>query len=214
MIEAIKRGDHSTWALLVTKHQNRVYATCVKMVHDRELALDLAQESFVKLMVGIGSFDGRAKFTTWLTRIVMNVCLSKLRSEKLRRHASLDAPSGGADGRGDGSDGDARPGRGTELEQAREPSLSSRVEAHEDRERVLSALRNLDPDQRAVLMLCDAQGHSYEQIAETLGVAVGTVKSRLFRARAALRAEVEALGKNSHGANPISTPMPKSSRRS
>ncbi len=155
------------------------------MVHDRELASDLTQDTFVKLMKGIDSFDGRAKFTTWMTRIAMNVCLSKLRSEKLRRHASLDAPIA--------PNNDREPrGLGADLEQTSELSHPERVEAKEQKERVLAALRQLDPEQRAVLILADAQGLSYESIAATLGVAVGTVKSRLFRARAALKERTEA----------------------
>ena len=190
-VAAIKRGDSSAWGGLIQRHQDRIYSTCVRMVHDRELATDLAQDSFVKIIKGIESFDGRARLTTWMTRIAMNVCLSKLRSEKLRRHASLEAMSDARSGMTGDSGGGG--GRGMELEQSREPQQSLGVEAHEDRERVLAALRHLDPDQRAVLILCDCQGNSYEQIADVLGVAVGTVKSRLFRARAALRDAVERL---------------------
>lgn len=186
LVEAIRRGDTQAWAKLITKHQDRVYATCVRMVHNRDLAADLAQDSFVKIIQGIGSFDGRAKFSTWMTRVVMNVCLSKLRSEKLRRHASLER-MGQTTQTGDLEA--ARP----QFEQTREPAAHAGVEEHEDRERVLTALRYLDPEHRAVLILCDCRGLPYEQIADVLGVAVGTVKSRLFRARNALREAVEAL---------------------
>jgi RNA polymerase sigma-70 factor (ECF subfamily) len=185
IIDSIKRRDRGAWASLYTRHQGRVFAVCMQMVHDRELASDLTQDTFVKLMKGIDSFDGRAKFTTWMTRIAMNVCLSKLRSEKLRRHASLDAPIA--------PNNDREPrGLGADLEQTSELSHPERVEAKEQKERVLAALRQLDPEQRAVLILADAQGLSYESIAATLGVAVGTVKSRLFRARAALKERTEA----------------------
>lgn len=175
-------GDRRAFGDLYERHKKRIYATCFKMMHDQWLAEELTQETFVKLMRGAEKFDGRAKFTTWLTRVAMNVCLSKLRAEKLRRHASLDAPTK-----------DREHGRGVDLEQNREPSFVSGIEAKEDRERLRAALASLDPDQRAVLILADSQGLSYESIAETLGVAVGTVKSRLFRARAALREAFESL---------------------
>jgi RNA polymerase sigma-70 factor (ECF subfamily) len=127
-----------------------------------------------------------------MIRVTMNVCLSRLRSEKLRRHASLEAmaerPRGGSE---EGSGGLTA---ADQFSQIREQSQDESVEFHEDRERVLRALSTLDPDQRAVLILCDCRGLPYEQIAEVLGVAVGTVKSRLFRARAALRDAVEAMG--------------------
>lgn len=193
-LAAIRRGDPSAWGDLIQRHQDRIYSMCVRMVRDRELATDLAQDAFVKIIKGIDSFDGRSRLTTWMTRIAMNVCLSKLRSEKLRRHASLEGMSESRSGDG-GSD------RGMELEQSREPEQTSGVETHEDRERVLAALRLLDPDQRAVLILCDCQGNSYEQIAVVLGVAVGTVKSRLFRARAALRDAVERASRDRLGSS-------------
>jgi len=185
LVASIRRGDPNGWTALISRYQDRLFAVCVRMVHDREMAADLTQDSFVKIIQGIDSFDGRAKLSTWMIRITMNVCLSKLRSEKLRRHASLDAMTDGDPERGE-------PGRARSFEQSRELSVDDRVELHEDRGLVLAALRELDPEQRSVIVLCDCHGQSYEQIAEVLGVAVGTVKSRLFRARTALREAVEA----------------------
>ena len=181
LIEAARRGDRNAWAALYERHLPRIMGTCMQMTRDREMAADLAQDTFVKIIRGIDKFDGRARFTTWITTIAMNVCRSKFRSEKLRRHASLDAPARGRDAQ-------AIP----EPAQPRELGGGSRVEANEDRDRVLAALSRLDPDQRAVLILADSQGLSYEHIAGTLGVAVGTVKSRLFRARMALRQQMES----------------------
>ncbi|MEI7657009.1 MAG: sigma-70 family RNA polymerase sigma factor [Phycisphaerae bacterium] len=181
LIEAARRGDRDAWAALYQRHLPRIMGTCMQMTRDREMAADLAQDTFVKIIRGIDKFDGRARFTTWITTIAMNVCRSKFRSEKLRRHASLDAPSRTRDDK-------TLP----EPAQLSEPDGVSGVEANEDRDRVLAALSRLDPDQRAVLILADSQGLSYEHIAGTLGVAVGTVKSRLFRARTALRQQMES----------------------
>jgi RNA polymerase sigma-70 factor (ECF subfamily) len=194
LVEAIRAGDTSAWSKLIARHQDRLYAVCVRMVHNRDLAADLAQDAFVKIIQGLDTFDGRAKLSTWMIRITMNVCLSKLRSEKLRRHASLEAMTDG-----DSHHPRSEPGRGTSFEQTREPGTGESVELHEDRTRVLAALRSLDPDQRAVLILCDCHGQSYEQIAEVFGVAVGTVKSRVFRARTALREAVETLAREQQG---------------
>jgi len=187
VVEAIRRNDTAAWGQLVTRYQDRLFSVCLRMVHDRDLAADLTQDAFVKIIQGLPSFDGRAKLSTWIIRITMNVCLSRLRSEKLRRHASLEAM-------GENNSRTDRP-RDPGFAQVREPDSSGGVEAHEDRTRVLTALRQLEPDQRSVLILCDCHGQSYEQIAEVMGVAVGTVKSRLFRARTALREAVEALEK-------------------
>lgn len=187
IIEAIRSGDNSAWTRLIQRYQDRLFSVCVRMVHDRELATDLTQDAFIKIIQGLDSFDGRAKFSTWAIRITMNVCLSKLRSEKLRRHASLDAPAKG----GDAGEGESPSSEAWGREQTRELAAASSVEAHEDRRRVLLALRELEPDQRAVIILADCRGLAYEHIAEVLGVAVGTVKSRLFRARASLRDTIE-----------------------
>ena len=192
IVDRIRSGDSRAWSELIVRYQDRLYAVCLRMVRDRELATDLTQDAFVKVIQGLHSYDGRAKLSTWMIRVTMNVCLSRLRSEKLRRHASLEAmaerPRGGSE---EGSGGLTA---ADQFSQIREQSQDESVEFHEDRERVLRALSTLDPDQRAVLILCDCRGLPYEQIAEVLGVAVGTVTSRLFRARAAWRDAVEAMG--------------------
>ncbi len=189
LIAAIRRGDRSSWTALIQRYQDRLFTVCLRMVHNREMAADLTQDSFVKLIQGLEKYDGRSKFSTWAIRVTMNVCLSKLRAEKLRRHASLDAPdsTGGQD---------ATPRTlGDRREQTREPIPGSNVEYQEDRASMLRALQVLEADQRAILVLRDGRGLEYDQIAEVLGVPVGTIKSRLFRARQALRDAVEKVGR-------------------
>lgn len=193
IVAAIQGGDTSQWGVLVARYQDRLYSVCVRMVTNRDMAQDLAQDAFVKLIQGLGTYDGRSRFSTWAIRVTMNVCLSRLRAEKLRRHPSIEA-MGEQGGRGSGGFGGVPgEGGGRDWMEDREPNAGQSVEAHEDRAAVLEAIRELDPEQRAVLILCDCHGQSYEAIAQSLGVAVGTVKSRLFRARAALRDAVEAL---------------------
>jgi RNA polymerase sigma-70 factor (ECF subfamily) len=189
LVEAIRRGESAAWSTLITRYQDRLFAVCLRMVHNRDLAQDLTQDAFVKIIQGLDSFDARAKLSTWMIRVTMNVCLSRLRSEKLRRHASLEAMTSPDSSR-------SKSGQAAHFEQEREPGADEGVEAHEDRTRVLAAIRQLEPDQRAVLILCDCHGQSYEQIAEVMGVAVGTIKSRLFRARTALREAVENLDRS------------------
>ncbi|QOJ00285.1 MAG: RNA polymerase sigma factor [Phycisphaeraceae bacterium] len=195
LVRAAASGDSASAATLLTRHERRMFGLCYRIVNNRELAADLCQDAMVKILQGLGSYDGRAQFTTWMTRIVINVCLSKLRSEKLRRAASLDhGPGGGWSGgkgwRGD-DDGEGRGGGG--LAQEREPEAGLIVEQREVRQVVLAALAAIDPEQRVILLLRDQRGLDYDQIAEVMGIAVGTVKSRLFRARAALREAAERL---------------------
>jgi RNA polymerase sigma-70 factor (ECF subfamily) len=185
LVSRVRAGEARAWSEFVKLYQDRIYGICYGMVRNRDLADDLTQDAFLKVIKGLHSFDGRSKFSTWVYRVVTNVCLSKLRSEKIRRHASLEGMTASGDGSGDALT--AAEG----FEQVREQNPSKRVQHDEDADLVLEALSTLEPDQRAVLLLCDCRGLPYEQIAEVLGVAVGTVKSRLFRARGALREAVE-----------------------
>lgn len=194
LIEAIRRGDATAWKTLLTSYQDRVYSLCLGKVGHRELATDLTQDVMVKLLQHLDSYDGRAKLSTWVYRITLNVCYSKLRSEKYRRHASLDAPRGG-----DSASSEAQTPAEAGMPQTRELSGVSRVEMEDERRRMLTALGRLDDEHRDILLLRDSRGLDYEQIADVLGVAVGTVKSRLFRARAALREAMESSGGNEDG---------------
>lgn len=200
LIETIRNGKtagerQAAWTELLEAHEDRIFATCLRMVRDYETARDLTQDSMVKVIQGLDSFDNRARFSTWLTRVTMNVCISYMRKRRLRRHASLDAPMGGPGAGSGGASGGA--GRGASfsdaLESPEEHNAQERVEQREDREMLLAALDLLDPDHRAVLVLRDAQDLDYQQIGDVLGVPLGTVKSRLFRARAALREAIEKL---------------------
>lgn len=207
LIAAINRGDSAAWSTLLTRYQDRLYAVTFRMVSNPDTAADLTQDAMVKIIQGLGSWDGRAALSTWMIRIAMNVTLSHLRAQKLRRHASLEgmAESGtrrasGHHNRGSGGAGTSGSGASS-LAQAREPDAGSRVQQDELRERVAGALEALDADQRAILILRDMQDLDYEQIAAVLEIPVGTVKSRLFRARAALRQILEG-GADSTSDNP------------
>jgi RNA polymerase sigma-70 factor (ECF subfamily) len=176
------------------------------MVSNPDTAADLTQDAMVKIIQGLPTWDARAALTTWMIRVAMNVTLSHLRAQKLRRHASIEGLSeaGGRASRHAGPRSRVGPtgsGRPASLEQHREPDGPSSVQKEELRERVAGALAALEPDHRAILILRDMQDLDYEQIAAVLDVAVGTVKSRLFRARAALRQALEA-GTNPPSDNP------------
>lgn len=200
LLEACRGGDQAALGQLLSRHQSRMFGLCYRILRHRETAAESCQDAMVKLIQGLDGYDGRAKFTTWMTRIVINVCLSKLRSEKIRRMASLDAEFG-AKGRGGagraGGGGGGGGGGGAEgtlsrtIGQTREPSVGERVQEDEERRALEEALGALDPEQRTILLLRDQRGLDYDEIGDVLGIAVGTVKSRLFRARAALREVIE-----------------------
>lgn len=185
IVAAIRRGDAAAWSLLAKRYQHRLYSICVRMVGNRDWANDLTQEAFVKVIQGFDTFDEKARLSTWMIRVTMNTCLSALRARKVRKTARLESVH---DNRAPGT---------VPRDADWEPSGHSRVEYDEEHRRLLTALDSIDPEQRAILVLRDGKGLDYDQIAFTLGIPVGTVKSRLFRARSALREKVEELG---HGA--------------
>jgi RNA polymerase sigma-70 factor (ECF subfamily) len=183
LVEAYRRGDAEALADLVRAYQRRVYGVCYRMVRDPDEASDLTQDALIRVIEGLGSYDGRSKLSTWVIRVTMNVCLSHLRKQKLRRHGSLDDPAAG--GGGTWAQNLPSPAGRGELPGTR------RVEQAELQVVLQAALDRVDPVMRAVLVLRDLQDLNYQQIAEVLDLPVGTVKSRLFRAREALRAALE-----------------------
>jgi RNA polymerase sigma-70 factor (ECF subfamily) len=181
LVEAHRAGDQEALGTLLEAYQRRVYSVCYRMLQNVDDAAELTHDALVKVIEGMGSYDGRARLSTWIISIAMNCCLSHLRKQRLRRHASLDEP-----GVGGGTP------IGHKLVGEREPSAAQRVEQDERRAVLLKGLSGLEPQMRAILVLRDLQELEYQQIGEVLDIPVGTVKSRLFRARAALRAETEA----------------------
>jgi RNA polymerase sigma-70 factor (ECF subfamily) len=181
LVRAHQRGDPEATRELIEAYRHRVYSVCYRMVSDRETAADLTQDTLLKVIEGLDGYQTRARLSTWIIRIAMNCCLSHLRKDRLRRHLSLERAGGADEG----------PGIAPILADMEELPAPRRVEQAELRTQLLQALASLDPDTRAVLMLRDMQGLEYGQIGEVLGVPVGTVKSRLFRARVALRAALE-----------------------
>ncbi len=171
-------SDRAAWGELLSHHQDRLYAVCLRMA-GREAAADLTQDAMVKVLQHLDTYDGRSQLSTWMIRIAMNVCLSWLRGQKLRRHKHFDA-----------SQTESVRGIGTAGE-GRELSGSSGVKEDERQRAVSLALQELPEDQRAILVLRDVQGLEYDQVAIVLEIPSGTVKSRLFRARLALRERVE-----------------------
>ncbi|HEY8447301.1 MAG TPA: sigma-70 family RNA polymerase sigma factor [Thermomicrobiales bacterium] len=172
LLQAAQRGDLPSFNALVARHERAVYAVCLRMLGDSDAAEDATQETFIKAWTSINSFRG-GLVRPWLLRIATNRCYDILRARARRPADSLDAvpfetePSWSSQ----------TPGEHPEAFAARS-ELSARLER---------ALQLLPDDQRLAVILADVHGHPYEEIAEITGVAVGTVKSRISRARARLR---------------------------
>lgn len=182
------QGDQDALGRLLETYQGRLYHVVLRMVGNRDDAVELTQEAMVKIITHIGRFDGRASISTWMTRIAMNLAISHLRKKRVRRAASLESSAWG-DASPDGQAATLR----QQLEDRREPSPARSVQQSEMLKHLRTAMGRLDTDLRAVLVLRDIDELDYGNIAEVLSVPLGTVKSRLFRARLALRREMYKL---------------------
>jgi RNA polymerase sigma-70 factor (ECF subfamily) len=170
LLARIRRGDQRAFAELIRRHQDRVFDLGYRMLGDRQEAEDLSQEIFVAVHRGLKSFRGDSKLATWIFRVAKNHCLNRL--VYLRRHGG---------GRTQGLD------EGPEA--AADPASARPDRQFERRERraiLERALSELDEAQRMIVVLRDIEGLDYEEIAAVLDEPLGTVKSRLHRARAAL----------------------------
>ena len=184
-MERFRDGDPSALGELLSKHQNRLFNIALRMVSNRDDAAEVTQDAIVKIIEHLDGYRSEAQVTTWMTRIVMNQAITRLRRRKLRDHASLDSVRPG--------NGEQPQSLGQFLENPQEPRPDQRVEEEEMIERMLGAIDRLDTDYRSVLVLRDLEDMDYQTIAETLEIKVGTVKSRLFRARLALRQEMQKI---------------------
>ncbi len=182
ILRRVADGDTESYGVLVERHQDRLLRLCERMLGDKEEARDAAQEVFVKVFRKAASYQPRGKVYTWLYRIAVNHCLNRLRRRKLVRFLSF-----GEMGRPtrEGEEGspfdppDAAPGPEEHYESRRRwAHTRARVDA-------------LPAGQRAVFVLTKFEGLSYKETAETLGISIGAVESRLFRAMRSLLAAQE-----------------------
>lgn len=184
LIKAFQRGDRRAFDQLVVRHKDRIFNLCYRFLGDYEEANDSAQETFVKAYGSLKAFRLESAFSTWLYRIAVNTCKNKLGSSAYkakRKTVSLDNP---------GPDED-RP-LPVEIQNGA-PSPLDRMEEKERMTHIQTALGALPADFRMVVTLRDVEGLSYEDIAEIAGLNLGTVKSRIARARTELRNKLRGI---------------------
>jgi RNA polymerase sigma-70 factor (ECF subfamily) len=170
-------GDASAFGELVRRHQDRLYNTVYRLVDNHEDAYDVVQDAFLNAYQSLGSFKGDSLFFTWLYRIAVNTAISFKR--KRRAMVRIDST---------GSDPVIEP-----LDTSDEARPDHALEQAEQEQRVRQALARLSPEHRTVLILKDMEGQKYEDMAEALGVPIGTIRSRLHRARLELREVLERM---------------------
>jgi RNA polymerase sigma-70 factor (ECF subfamily) len=177
-IARAQKGDKDAFRVLVEAYQDRVFSMVLSMVRHREQAEDLTQEIFVKVYFALPTFKGDSAFYTWLFRISSNYCV-----DYLRKHRPVEISLDQTVDEGEDI---------SRLEKLRLEKLPAPAAEHpetplESEGDVVRLLDQLSPDQRLILTLREAQGHSYEELATMLKCSVNTIKSRLNRAREALK---------------------------
>jgi RNA polymerase sigma-70 factor (ECF subfamily) len=171
LVDDARRGDANAFRELVKRNQRRAYAVALGMVHDPDDARDITQEAFLKVHRNLATFEGEAQFFTWLYRIVMNQCIDHLRRKRGEKVEFDDALANQE------SDDSGIAPRRTGFDPAK--ALSDK----ELRERIRGALARLSAAHRAVLVMREVDGLSYQEMADQVGVSIGTIMSRLFHAR-------------------------------
>lgn len=174
LIRRAQSGDEGAFEQLLLAHQKSVYNLCLRMAGNPDDALDLSQEAFIRAWRALGQYQFDAAFSTWLFRLTSNVCIDFLRKQKRQQHMSLTVTD------------DDEPGEEFTVPDPA-PGPEEQAVHNERRQAVARAMAALPGDYRAVMQLRAVEELSYEQIAEILDIKVGTVKSRLARARTQLR---------------------------
>jgi RNA polymerase sigma-70 factor (ECF subfamily) len=189
LLKRARNGDRGAFGHLVVMYQDRLFNAIVRLVGDRDEAAELTQETFTKSLAALADFRGDSAPYTWLFRIAVNLSISRLRKVQRHRVFSLDQPSSG-----NGKAGRHEDQASALIDRVRQnaPGPSAMLEKREQAEQVVAALGRVEAEYRAVLIMRDVEGFDYQQMADVLDLPLGTLKSRLFRARIALRDELKA----------------------
>ena len=186
LIKQYQNGDTAALEQLVLKYQNRIYNVILKICADPDDAAELTQETFVKVIENLDRFEGRSGFYTWTFRIAVNLTLNYCQRGQKIAFRSLDTQD-------DEHEEHAKQQLKQILSDGRSPDPADIAQNKELCEIAMRSLMKLDDNQRAVIALRDIEGMSYAQIAEILDIELGTVRSRLSRARGNLRDILESI---------------------
>ena len=190
LVERTVAGDQRAYELLVRKYERRIQRLIARMVRDVDLVEDTAQETFIRAYRALPQFRGEAQFYTWLYRIAVNTAkksLMEIRRDPVITEGALRV----------GSDEDET--SSTQIELSTEETPETVLAAKEIAATVNAAMAALPQDLRQAVTLREIEGLSYEDIAEVMGCPIGTVRSRIFRAREAISAKVRPLLSNQTG---------------
>lgn len=180
LVKAAQKGDMAAFEELVARHRDKIYARAFSMLRNEDDAIDLSQEAWVKGWQRLAQFQGEASFATWMTRIVINLCLDQLRKQKRIKSESIDQM-------------DEEIGGVERQMPIVNPNPTEGLERGELRQRIDKALGQLSYEHRTVLILHEFEELEYKLIAKKMGCSIGTVMSRLFYARRKMAALLAGL---------------------
>ncbi len=180
LVQACRTGQTEAYSLLVRRYQDRLYPTVLRLLGSPEDAQDVLQDAFIRGFEKLDQYNGDSSFYTWIYRIAVNLALSRFRKRSLKGVLRLMDPR-------------RDPPTFDPPDESPESDPSFSIEQAERDARIASALETLGPEQRAVVVLKDFDGRRYEEISELLKIPVGTVRSRLHRARCQLREQLRSL---------------------
>lgn len=194
LVRRVKSGDQRAFRTLVERYQKKVYAVALGMLKDKEEAMDVAQEAFVKVYKYLDHFKGDSSFYTWLYRITVNICIDVIRKKGTSR----------------GDDVEFDEAIAHDLSEAQLGALGTRLGTNPQKsalrrelaDKIQQALEQIPEKHRAILLLREIEGMSYEDLSATLKIPKGTVMSRLFHARTKVQkilSEYLELDESKHG---------------
>ena len=181
LVERVKKGDKAAFDLLVVKYQSRIINLVMRFVRNQADAMDVTQEAFIKAYRALPNFRGDSAFYTWLYRIAVNTAKNFLAVQANRRMPELDQSPEEME----------QIDTGTALKELETPE--NMLLTQEIQDTIIRAIENLPEDLRTAITLRELEGMSYEEIAESMDCPIGTVRSRIFRAREAIDKYLEPL---------------------
>ncbi|MBN2414775.1 RNA polymerase sigma factor [bacterium] len=178
LMERVKQGDQQAFRTIVESHQSSIFSLCMQYLNDRQDAEEVAQDVFIKLYKAADGYEPRAKLSTFLYRIAVNLSLNRIRDRRRKRLVSLDMF-----------------GHKSELLEGESPDQPDRqMEQDENAALIRRAIDALPANQRTAVLLKQYHGMSYEEIASVMKCSVSAVESRLFRAKLNLKKELKSIG--------------------
>ncbi|MCG8421010.1 MAG: sigma-70 family RNA polymerase sigma factor [Proteobacteria bacterium] len=176
LVKRAQSGDHDAFRVLFERYHRRAYSLAFGVLHNADDALDVVQDGFIKAHRYLDKFEGNSSFYTWLYRIIMNLSIDHIRKQKRARHVDFNDALGH-------SDGDERVGEDMLLPRILGQNPSKSLSRKRMRGQIGEALETLSDNHRAVLIMRELHGMTYEEMAEAMECSKGTIMSRLFHAR-------------------------------